>query len=598
MDGAYFLTIMLMAISSSFAGQLIGQSVTLGPLFLGVIIPGGPPLGTAVVDRLDRLVSELFLPGYLVLAGLRSNLHAVLRGVLWEAMTSFIVVSVAGKVCGVIAVCLYYKMSFREAFVLALILNCRGILEISTLNNLKDFHELTEELYAINIIGIIVVGGISGILLKALYPPSAHLESYRRRTVQACAGTGELRILTCVHSEDHVPSLLTLVNTVSPTASSPLCIYLLHLSPLVGRSHTIFAPYKKKQRSKSSFRTLSSVSAAVAKAAPAATVTDRIVNLFISLARHHPAGLVAIQPFISVSPYATMHDDVCSLAVDKMCDLILIPFHRSMAADVPLESVNPAIRSFNIDILLYAPCSVAILVNRSLSGSHACALDARHTHRVLILFLGGADDREALAIAAHMIDNPSIKINVLRLVPPCSGKGNSAEEEMDDEAVEEFRSRGEGLDRVEYREEEVEEGAETVRLMKEMDGICDLVIVGRGEGRVSPFTSGLEIWSEYPELGVLGDVLASPDFGGSVSVMVVQQRSTVAGDEGGGGLLRRAGSVQGSRTTVAETAVDPREGKFGASIRSWVCWGCIGVAGFRWECFGDGGAAEIDGGRR
>lgn len=225
--------------------------------------------------------------------------------------------------------------------------------------------------------------------------------------------------------------------------------------------------------------------------------------------------------------------------------------------------MNPAIRSFNVDILLYAPCSVAILVNRGLSPAPASsALDPRHKHRVLILFLGGPDDREALAIAARMIHNPSIGIYVLRLVLPGSnqgGKWNSAEEdEMDDEAMEEFRSRSEGFDSVEYREAEVEEGDETLRLMKEMDGICDMVIVGRGEGRVTPFTSGLEMWSEYPELGLLGDILASPDFGGSVSVMVVQQRSVVVGDEGGG-LLTRAASKQSSKS-VAES-VDRRDRK-------------------------------------
>ncbi|KAI0531176.1 hypothetical protein KFK09_000729 [Dendrobium nobile] len=554
MDEALFLVILLMAIGSSIAGELIGQSVTFGPLLLGVIIPGGPPLGTAVVDRLERLVSTLFLPAFLVIAGLRSNLYEVVSGAMWLPMSYLIVISVVAKFIGVIASCLYCKMSFRDGFVLALILNSRGIIEINTFNSLEDFNQLSAELYAVNIVGIVAVGGISAMFLKAFYCPSSLMPANRRRTVQACAGVVELRVLTCVHGEDHVPPLLTLTDALSPTSSSPLCIYLLHLSPLVGRSNTILAPYKKKQRSRRSFRSVSGVSSSLAAAAAAAsnsaakapTLSDRIVNSFVSLERQYPTGLFTIQPFIGVSPYATMHDDICSLAADKMCDLILLPFHRRIDADVPLESVNPAVRSFNTNVLLYAPCSVAILINCGLSAPPISALSSPHAHRVALFFLGGPDDREALAIAARMAENPCIDLFILRLLLPSEKRENEGkEEEVDDDAIQEFRLRTSEVETVEYREEEVKEGAETVRLMREMSERCGLLIVGRAEGRVTPFTAGLEMWSEYPELGVIGDILASKDFGGNASVMVVQQSSKV---EDGGGAMRRMASRQSSKT--------------------------------------------------
>uniref|UniRef100_J3KVH9 Uncharacterized protein n=1 Tax=Oryza brachyantha TaxID=4533 RepID=J3KVH9_ORYBR len=58
----------------------------------------------------------------------------------------------------------------------------------------------------------------------------------------------------------------------------------------------------------------------------------------------------------------------------------------------------------------------------------------------------------------------------------------------------------------------------------------DLVVVGRrggGEGddlEGSALTSGLSEWSECPELGVLGDMLASAEFASKVSILVVQQQ--------------------------------------------------------------------------
>ena len=44
-----------------------------------------------------------------------------------------------------------------------------------------------------------------------------------------------------------------------------------------------------------------------------------------------------------------------------------------------------------------------------------------------------------------------------------------------------------------------------------------------GEEMSSPLTAGLTDWSECPELGAIGDLLASSDFAATVSVLVVQQ---------------------------------------------------------------------------
>ncbi|KAG5148487.1 hypothetical protein JHK82_015368 [Glycine max] len=56
-----------------------------------------------------------------------------------------------------------------------------------------------------------------------------------------------------------------------------------------------------------------------------------------------------------------------------------------------------------------------------------------------------------------------------------------------------------------------------------MDDIHDLFIVGRGQGVISPLTAGLTDWSECPEIGAIGDMLASSDFAATASVLVLQQ---------------------------------------------------------------------------
>lgn len=153
---------------------------------------------------------------------------------------------------------------------------------------------------------------------------------------------------------------------------------------------------------------------------------------------------------------------------------------------------------------------------------------------VVVYFVGGADDREALAYGARMADNPEVGLTVIRLVLPSSLTESMGSEEvrLDDEAVGEFRSRSGENKWVDYREEDVRDGAEMIEVVRGTCGDYSLVIVGRGDGNGSSLTAGLVDWSEYPELGVVGDFLASADMGEKVATLVVQQ--TPMPDPGGG----------------------------------------------------------------
>ncbi|KAL5231355.1 hypothetical protein ABZP36_030131 [Zizania latifolia] len=50
-------------------------------------------------------------------------------------------------------------------------------------------------------------------------------------------------------------------------------------------------------------------------------VSDRIINAFFQHEHRHPE--VAVHPFTTISPYSSMHDEVCCLAVERWTSLIL-----------------------------------------------------------------------------------------------------------------------------------------------------------------------------------------------------------------------------------------------------------------------------------
>jgi len=235
-----------------------------------------------------------------------------------------------------------------------------------------------------------------------------------------------------------------------------------------------------------------------------------------------------------------MHEDICNLAEDKRVAFIIIPFHKHQTVDGGMEATNPAFRMVNQNLLANAPCSVGILVDRGLSGSTRLAAN-QMSHQVAVLFFGGPDDREALAYAWRMSEHPGISLTVMRFVPadeidpvrpsadpnnprPLSVEtDNDREKQLDEEFISNFRMKNANDETIVYNEKVVSNGEETVSAIRTMDNLHDLFIVGRGQGMISPLTAGLTDWSECPELGAIGDLLASSDFAATVSVLVVQQ---------------------------------------------------------------------------
>jgi hypothetical protein len=76
---------------------------------------------------------------------------------------------------------------------------------------------------------------------------------------------------------------------------------------------------------------------------------------------------------------------------------------------------------------------------------------------------------------------------------------------------------------VAYIEKNVSGGQETVTALTSMAGLYSLFIVGKGGHYLSTMMMGIRDWEECPELGTIGDLLASDDFMDSGSVLIMQQ---------------------------------------------------------------------------
>ncbi|KAL8166681.1 hypothetical protein V2J09_008180 [Rumex salicifolius] len=486
---SHFFVIVIFVLFIGYMGEHIGQHAWLGIFLFGLSLPSGPPLGYMFIQKFDTVASSLLLPVYYAIGGLRVNIYK-LNPITSPLLAFVILMNYFGKIVGVLLASLSLKLPFRFSMSLALIMASKGIMEVITYGSLKDGMKL--------------------------YDPSRRYTSNKLHSILSSGQRGIFRMVVCIYNEDNVPSMLKVLEASNPTRESPLWTSILQLTELVGHRKAIVMPHFKNRGNKPTGKLTR-------------TYSERIVNAFNILEKHHGHNHVQVQHFTVVAPYATMHNDICTVAHDKGASIIILPFHKIWTVDGTVDDSFSSIRKVNRNVLMKSPCSVGILVDRGqMKGSNITAvLQENHTlYSIALLFLGGVDDYEALVYARRMAEHRSVKLLVIWIKVSHDLSKSEAEMHFDSEMMNEFLVSVESKENIRYEEREVEDGTGTTSIARSLEEHIDLVMVGRHHHHDSPALLGLADWSDCPELGAMGDMLSTWDF--HFSVLIVQQQQQLS----------------------------------------------------------------------
>ncbi|KAG7946703.1 hypothetical protein I3843_14G054800 [Carya illinoinensis] len=506
----YFFAVIVGVMVCGFMGEVIGLSSFVTSFLLGLVIPDGPPLGAALVERLDCFVSSLLMPIFFTTCGLRMDVFAIKQLKNVGVIQSLVLVSFFGKTVGTMVPPIFCRMPIRDALSFGLIMNSKGIVELAVLIGWKLDNVINEECFAIMIISVVIVTGVISPLVKALYDPSRRFIAYRRRTILHHRRNEELQILACIHKQDNVPAIFNLLSASNPTKESPINLVVLHLVKLVGRASSLLITHMPRE-----------------KPSQHPTESERIFSAFEKFERYY-SGHLRVHCYKGISPYATMHNDVCSLALEKRTTFIIIPFHKQWVIGDRAES-SYAFRHLNKNVLDKAPCSVGVLIDRGNQRKPWSVVGPPALYRVAVLFFGGADDREVLAYAGRMLEDSNVLVTLLRFYSSAEVVGGTSRSKMlDTDILSQFRLNAFRNDRVSYQEEMVMNGNGVLVVLKSMENAYDLVMVGRRH-QESRLMSDLRKLNEHGELGAVGEILAATDFRGAASILVVQQQTKLWG---------------------------------------------------------------------
>ncbi|VFQ84680.1 unnamed protein product [Cuscuta campestris] len=509
-DGVYVIVISFLVFCSSILTDNAGMNFQYGPFILGLAIPDGPPLGSTLVEKLETIVSGLLAPLMVTYCGTKVNLLDVydlqIIFQVWIAILSCYVI----KYLSIFSPAMICKVPVKDAAALAFVLSTQGVVQMSFyLNNIIN-QTYDVETFSTLTLGVMITAAVAHVLVASLYDYTRTYTGYQKRDIQHVTGNSELRMMVCSHRLDDVAAAKKVLEISGSYRESPLSIYALFLVELVGRATPLLIDHQLGQKS-----SLSNLSR-----------TQKMADALRLFEQQDASRTTSVQFFTTISLQKFMHHDICSLAFDKLASMIVLPFHRKWNYQGKLVQENNGVRVMNSSVLDMAPCSVGIVIDRHKMKRGSEAVGAPFEH-VAVIFLGGADDREALSYGRRMSRSPAVCLTVVRFVPLDPDAVDSQwDAVLDAELLKEARQVGQHQDNVVYREERVRDGAETAVTIHDMEEVFDLILVGRRHKEDLPQLLGLSEWNDIPELGLIGDMLAAPEITSPVSVLVVQQQYT------------------------------------------------------------------------
>ncbi|KAE8721236.1 hypothetical protein F3Y22_tig00016563pilonHSYRG00047 [Hibiscus syriacus] len=519
-----FIIMFLLTSASTFLENTGFTSITCCFL-VGLTFPRECKTYRTLLHKLTYAVNTFILPVYFGYAGFQFNISSVFNKFTVVLATIIIVLCAGTRIAGTLATCYYLKIPRNESLILSLLLNMKGNYDLILINTPPklwegDIHDL---FVSVVILNTLIIAPVVAIWLNR-----DECFSHHPTTLEILNQESELRVLACVYIPRHVSGHISLISALSGCRNVPIKPFLVHLVGL-----------PKKRESKLMYHQLEDGD----------QYSDEedyggndVVEISDTLDPFIFETKILVHQSKIVSSLLTIDQDVCECAKDLLVSIIFLPFHKYQRIDGKMENSMEEIRTINHKVIRDAPCSVGIFIDRGQTGFQQ-PHGSPTVQNIATFFFGGPDDREALACSKRMLTHSQVNLTVFRFIQTITRQNSwinnasqkdeevimaistaGAENEIDNAFVDTFYNRFVSQGKASLVEKHVSNVAETLAALREiLDEMYSLVIVGKGGRRNCPLTTGLSDWEECPELGSVGDLLASAEMNMNGSLLVIQR---------------------------------------------------------------------------
>ncbi|XP_057972664.1 cation/H(+) antiporter 2 [Malania oleifera] len=534
----HLLCVLTVVLSVAMLAEYNGYDSVIACFLMAMTFPKGGKTTRTLLQNLSSFQDIFSLPIFFAYMGFQADISWLVRnprslGIVFIT----ICIGVGGKICGALAACRYLRIPPAGVTIVPFLLSLTGYFDIDllvtslgiNLKASKDNDNYAELSYLMNNLvattGVITVG-IVGPLLTYIVKRDKSLV-YKPEALEFKSLESELRVIACVYDSRPVSTMLWIIGSHTMPID-PNLMHLIEFQPKT--TPNVMSIHQRQEGEESDDEDYDDDD--VVK-------VNNVLDVFVA-----ETGLWVHQ-LKAISKFSTMCKDVCEATVDWRASFLLLPFHKHQRINREMIIGKEGIRTTNQKVLRYAPCTVGILIDRGLSGPPQVLPDSETIQHVATLFFGGPDDREALAYSIRTCKHPQVNLTVIRFLLTYTKKFNNCDDATNEEAPSIMKSSSHEEDEIEkdgdnafitsfydryvttgqvgFVEKYVNNGRETAEALRDMGDMYSLFIVGRGGRGPLPMTIEMSDWEECPELGTVGDLLASSDFGISGSVLVIQQ---------------------------------------------------------------------------
>lgn len=158
------------ALTSAMITEVIGIHALFGAFLFGAIIPHESLMARDVTERLQDFVRIFFLPAFFALTGMKTQVSLISGNQEWTLCFIIIALATAGKFCGAYLGATLSGHTRREATILGVLMNTRGLVELIVLNIGLSLGILTPTLFTMLVLMALVTTFMAGPLLRLVGP--------------------------------------------------------------------------------------------------------------------------------------------------------------------------------------------------------------------------------------------------------------------------------------------------------------------------------------------------------------------------------------------------------------------------------------------
>ncbi|RKP08247.1 Sodium/hydrogen exchanger family-domain-containing protein, partial [Thamnocephalis sphaerospora] len=214
----------LMVFVSAFFTDALGIHAIFGGFVIGVIMPHEGGFAVKLTEKIEDMITIIFLPLYFALSGLNTEIGLLNDGKAWGMVVLVIVVAIGGKVIGCTSVAKLSGMTWREAATVGFLMNCKGLVELIVLNLGLQAGVIDRKVFAILVLMALVTTFITTPIVMALYPPRywRTVKGITRANSRAASPTGTIsgavnnELLVCLSRMRQVPAIMQLMRVLAP----------------------------------------------------------------------------------------------------------------------------------------------------------------------------------------------------------------------------------------------------------------------------------------------------------------------------------------------------------------------------------------------